>query len=146
MMTRRHNQLGSVPARSEARSEAISKPTPEQQPEPARRSIDGVVVARLLALRSDGKAMVEVVDPAGLDQRLRQPIFATYLPALTARHIGRRVALLFEQGDPGRPVIVAVMHEAVEESDVAPAAPVTVALDGDELHLDARREIVLSCG
>lgn len=144
-----------TPHRPAARRSAGAPPSPAPGPpprpevDPDRHAIDGVVVARLLALRSDGKAMVEVLDPSGLDPRLRQPIFATSLAALAPRHIGRHVALLFERGDPGKPIIMAAMHApppVPADPGLAPREPVAVALDGDVLHLDARRELVLSCG
>lgn len=162
-MTRRHNRLGSVS--EQAVASQASPPTAlhvdrapaserkraaRREPERTRRAIDGIVVARLLALGPDGKAMVQVVDPAGLDQRLQQPIVATAVAALTPGHLGRRVALLFERGDPGRPIVMAPMHEAAPQepatSDAVAPAPVTVALDADELQLEARRQVVLSCG
>ena len=149
--TRRHRAASAQRAAHLTELAATAR-TPDEGPCSAEspRSIDGVVIATLLALRSDGKALVQVLDPTGLDARLGQPIFATHVTTLTTRHIGRRVALLFEQGDPGKPIIMAAMHEvqpqAPGDPDVPRRAPVTVELDGDELHLDARRELILSCG
>ena len=142
----------------------------------SRTAIDGVVVGVLLALRADGKAMVSVVTPEGLDERLRHPIFATCAAAIQREDLGRRVALLFEQGDAGRPLIIALMHEVtgpvalepgatvgrdvaqldvaeanvaeadVTQPDVAQTEPLTVRVDGDEVHVEGKREVVLSCG
>lgn len=118
--------------------------------DPPRVRVDGVVLAQLLALRADGKALVRVLSPEGLDPRLHQPIFAPHCSPLNETDVGAEVAVLFEQGDPGRPLVIAAMHRTVptEPPPTAPGRPggVALQLDGERLVLCAEREVVLACG
>lgn len=54
------------------------------------------------------------------------------------------VLLLFEEGDPGRPIIVGLLHERVEAP--APAPAVEVEADGKRVEVEAADELVLRCG
>ncbi len=54
------------------------------------------------------------------------------------------VLLLFEEGDPGRPIIVGLLHERVEAPAAAPA--VEVDADGKRVEVEAADELVLRCG
>jgi hypothetical protein len=65
------------------------------------------------------------------------------MAALGPEHVGRPLALLFEGGDPARPVVMGLMH-----TPVAPAPQPAVEADGDgeRLVFEADKEIVLRCG
>jgi hypothetical protein len=53
--------------------------------------------------------------------------------------VGCEVVLLFERGDPARPLILGVLR-------VPRPAPAAAAVDGEKLVFTAEREIVLRCG
>lgn len=54
------------------------------------------------------------------------------------------VLLLFEEGDPGRPIIVGLLHDRMP---VAPERPPTeVEADGRRVVVEAQDELVLRCG
>ncbi len=95
--------------------------------------IHGVVMGRLLSL--DGGPMVAW---AGAPEGAR----ARAMAALEARHVGGDVALLFEEGDPARAIVMGAMQrfegglEVVEEGEG----------DGRRVVLRAEKELVLSCG
>jgi hypothetical protein len=56
--------------------------------------------------------------------------------------VGREVALLFEEADPAKPILVgSIMHPKAR-----PVQRVFVERDDDRLELTADREIILRCG
>jgi hypothetical protein len=95
--------------------------------------IDGVVIGRLVALDDAGALLVtfDGVPEAGVSARA--------MAALGAEDVGSDVALLFEGGDPARPVVMGRMHANAHTTR-------TVHADGERLTLTAEKEIVLSCG
>jgi hypothetical protein len=101
-----------------------------------RARIDGVVIGVLMGFAEDGAPLV--VYP-GNPAEAAAPARTTAV--LAPDDVGREVALLFEGGDPARPLVVGRL--------VRPEArPVEVVRDGVEevLQLTAEREIVLRCG
>lgn len=102
----------------------------------AAARIRGVVLGRLLALRAPCWAMVEIPGrPA--------PLRARRVASLTSADRGRDVAVLFEEGDPDRAVVIGRIERAPEVSP-GPDGPLTI--DAESLVLQAGREIVLRCG
>lgn len=64
---------------------------------------------------------------------------------------GREVLLLFEQGDPRLPIIVALMEDRLESLiDLMPSEadnrPLHAVVDGETVTIEAEREILLKCG
>jgi hypothetical protein len=74
------------------------------------------------------------------DNPLGRPVAARTTTSIDSAAIGGAVVLLFEDGDPARPIMVGVVRSA----DDAPAVPAEV--DGERVVLSAEREIVLRCG
>jgi hypothetical protein len=95
--------------------------------------IQGVVVGRLLGL--DGGAMVAW---AGAPDGARARVMA----ALEPKHVGGDVALMFEEGDPMRAIVMGPIERF--ERGLA----VTEEGEGEERRvvLRADRELVLACG
>jgi len=56
---------------------------------------------------------------------------------------GSEIALVFENGNPTKPVILGRLQSHAAET---PANPVNVSLDGEQVTLSAKNEIVLRCG
>lgn len=101
-----------------------------------RTRIDGVVIGVLMGFAADGAPLVVY---AGNPAEAAVPARTTAV--LAPGDVGREVALLFEGGDPARPLVVGRL--------VRPeATPALVVRDGAEevLLLTAEREIVLRCG
>jgi hypothetical protein len=65
---------------------------------------------------------------------------------------GRDVLLLFEVGDPHRPIIIGLMDDPLEHlisMEVAPSSakkPDDVFVDGKRVTIEAEEEVVLKCG
>lgn len=75
-------------------------------------------------------------------------IIARTTVAFKPADIGQQVALLFESGDPKKPVIIGRIQSLAPKNVEPPPVPATVetTLDGETLTLSADREIVLRCG
>jgi hypothetical protein len=123
--------------------------------------IDGVVVGRIAAVGANGQPLVEFFESAA-----SAPLPARTIAPVGESDVGREVALLFEGGDPMRPILMGMMYAApspfLQKPDGAtidappPAEPKpTVAevparanptVDGERLVFSAEHEIVLRCG
>jgi hypothetical protein len=98
------------------------------------------VVGELVALTDDGKAPLVCF----ADQPGTAALRARSTVDLYAAHIGAGVVLLFEAGDPQRPIVAGVLRG---QRDDAPArAPVVIETDGERLIIDAKEQLVLRCG
>jgi len=102
--------------------------------------LEGVVIGALLGFSEQGEPLV--VFPGN---RREAAIAARSTAALVAADVGGEVALLFEGGDPERPLVIGrLLHPATQPA--VPAPSVEVVRDGERLELQAEREIVLRCG
>lgn len=114
--------------------------------EPAR--VEGIVIARLTAIDAGGELTITL-------PWSREPAAARSMAALTAGDVGGEVAVLFEAGDPKRPVVMGRLHVAAPAATEAKAEATTATAkvpepeleaDGDRLVFSAEKEIVLRCG
>lgn len=125
--------LGERAAHAEVGSVGAPAP-PEEGPEtPAR--IDGVLVGELLAF--EGPGALRVSFPGAPDGG----VAARAIASVGAEDAGCAVALMFEGGDPARPIVMGRMA-----GPAALPAGVRMKADGDRLELTAEREITLRCG
>jgi hypothetical protein len=123
-----------MPAAQPTTGLAVSELLADGPADPPR--IDGVVVATVAGFDAGGAPRVTF---AG--NPLRRPVSARSTVALTAADAGKDVAVSFEQGDPGRPIVLGKLWQPD-----APAPVVTPEVDGERLVLTAKQEIVLQCG
>ena len=98
-------------------------------------------VGELVALADDGATPL-VLFP-GLDGPRTLPARSTV--DLHGAHIGRSVLLLFEHGDPTRPIVVGVLQDPAARPE-REGAPFAVEADGRRLVLGASGQVVLRCG
>jgi hypothetical protein len=121
-------------------AQLLSVPVESAAPAPVRQPIAGAVVGTLVGF-ADAGATPLVTYPA-------QPGTAALLARATldlhGAHIGRPTVLVFEDGDPCRPIIVG----CVKDERAAPLEPgqVEVDVDGQRLLVSAKDRIVLRCG
>ncbi|MCG6657501.1 hypothetical protein HOP52_06940 [Halomonas campisalis] len=116
----------------------------QQHPPVRQERIDGVVIGVLVDFDEGGHPRVALPEgllsggEAGAAWRART------VAALGREDIGCELALMFESGDPARPLILGRMHRPLGSPGVAPA--MIAERDGERLELRADREIVLRCG
>jgi hypothetical protein len=128
-------------------AETLATDTPPSTHEAARPSpLAAVTVGRILAIAPHAGPLVDF--PANRSCEL---LLARSLVAIGDAQIGDEVALVFEDGEWTRPIILGVFHEssARPPDSFQPASaptPVEVQRDQDRLLLTADREITLRCG
>ncbi|MBS0341175.1 MAG: hypothetical protein JSS56_11655 [Proteobacteria bacterium] len=113
---------------------------------PARQTpapLPSVVIGELLALTDGG--YTALVCYAGQSGSAALPARSTV--DLHGAHIGKRVTLVFEDGDAGKPLVTGVLREPGAGWPLAQVpAQVDVDADGERMVLSARQELVLRCG
>ncbi|AKK00544.1 DUF6484 domain-containing protein [Pseudomonas sp. WP18] len=108
------------------------------QPLPACKDtrLDGVVIGVLLDVPSADAPVVGFPgcpNDTGLAARSTTP--------LCREDIGVQLALMFEAGDPARPLVIGRIQRSPPTS-----VPPVAQLDGERMEFIAEREIVLRCG
>src|SRR6185295_12648487 len=96
----------------------------------------------LVAFTDDGT--VPLVTYEGQPQSAAIPARATL--DLHGAHIGRDVVLMFEDGDPFRPLVMGCLHEARGLTLPEQPGTVDVDVDGRRLVVSAKEQLVLRCG
>ena len=103
-------------------------------PPPLAPRIDGVVVGRIASVDASGAPRVTF---AGAPE---QGFAARTTTPVAQEDVGREVALMFEDGDPRRPIVMGKMVSPVATGQTEATA------DGRRVEINASEEIVLRCG
>lgn len=102
--------------------------------------LDGVVIGVLMSFTEAGMPLVAF--PGNPSET---GIAAHSTTIFNSDDIGCQVALLFEAGDPQRPIVIGRIQHP--QNIVQPKQKNTIAdLDGERLEFNAEKEIVLRCG
>jgi hypothetical protein len=142
---------GAEELESEGILDLLSSPRAKTSPSDGQTNlsapVDGIVIGNLVRLGKLGEAYVTL--PGSEDT----PLPARSLTPLQADQIGRAVALMFEAGDPSRPILMGVVHDPVEdliarrdEPSESALPPISAQLDDESIVIEAQRQIVLRCG
>jgi hypothetical protein len=114
---------------------------PNEAPGTEERIV-GVVTGVLIGFKENG-AVPLVIFPRQRAEALAMA--ARTVVDLHAAHIGKPVVLMFEQGDPARPIIMGCIRG--ESTALAEAVGrVEVDTDGERLIVHAKEQLVLRCG
>lgn len=102
--------------------------------------LDGVVVGVIMGFTECGRPLV-----AFPGNQSNTGLAANSTTVFEHDDIGCQVGLLFEGGDPHRPIVIGRIQHP--ENIVQPRQENAIAeLDGDRLEFNAKKEIVLRCG
>lgn len=108
----------------------------------AAKTIAGVVTGTLIGFKDEGRTPL-VTYP---EQPGTAAIAAGAVVDLHGPHIGRKVVLMFENGDPTKPMIMGLLRNPESWPLVEKPAQVQVDADGERLLVDAKKQLVLKCG
>jgi Domain of unknown function (DUF6484) len=109
--------------------------------EPVPMSLPSALVGTILAVHGKREAQVEFRNPGSTMARARST--ADLAPGF----VGASVALLFENAEPDRPIIIGILSaDAYAADSNAPAATTEIRVDGERLMFNAEKEISLRCG
>jgi hypothetical protein len=104
--------------------------------------LHGVVTGTLIGFKDEGRTpLVLFPGQPGL-----AALGAASIVDLHSTHIGRQVALMFENGDPRRPMIMGLLRTAQDWPLAEQPANVEIDTDGERLVVTAREQLVLRCG
>ena len=106
-----------------------------------RVRLDGVVIGVLMGFDDGGAPLV--VFPGNL---VEQAVPARTTAKLERDHVGAKVALMFEHGDPARPLVMGRILHAEVALGPAGNRRFQATVDDQRVELKAEREIVLRCG
>jgi hypothetical protein len=105
------------------------------------RPLHGAVIGVLIGFKGDGFTPL-VIFPG---QPGHAAVTARSTCDLQGAHIGREVALIFEEADAAKPLVVGLFPR--RDSPLAAAlSQVSVDADGERLIVSARERLVLRCG
>lgn len=105
---------------------------------PPRPSIPGVIIGKLAGFEEAGTPLVTF--PASAEGN---SVPAKSTIGLAASQIGHEVALVFEDGDLTKPIILGCL---LPQALVHREGTAQASADGTQLTLSAEREVVLRCG
>ena len=107
----------------------------------SRFTTSDVVIGMLIGLDEQSRALVVFPEsPSELGMPARSTV------PLSADDVGREVALLFENGNPERPLIIGRIHHRHDLGKSSVADSVAGSVDGERIEFKADKEIVLKCG
>lgn len=108
----------------------------------ALRQIHGVIIGELVGMADEGR--IPLVCYPG--QPGTSALAAQTTVDLHGAHIGHRVVLLFDAGNPLKPIVMGALRENTGWPLAEQPAQVEVDADGERLIVSAKDQVVIKCG
>lgn len=108
----------------------------------ASSKIEGVVIGELIGITDEGCTPL-VLYPG---QPGSAAIRAQTTVDLHSAHIGRRVALMFDNGDPLQPIVMGWLRQDDSLPLAEQPGQVEMDADGERLIVSAKEQVVIRCG
>ena len=111
-------------------------------PAPPPEPLPSALVGELVALSGNDRTPLVLVpgQDGGAALRARSTI------DLHGGHVGQQVLLVFERGDPARPIVTGLLRNGLAWPLADPPGHVEVDAGGERLLVSATKELVLRCG
>ena len=109
---------------------------------PPSAAFTNVVIGELIAMTDEGRTPL-VLFP---NQPGTAALKARTVIDLHGPHIGNKVVLMFESGDPGKPIVMGLLREREGRPLNEHPGQVEIDADGERMIVSAKSEIVLRCG
>lgn len=103
------------------------------------KRIDGVVIGLLIGFNEKGQPLVAY--PGNTEETA---VIARTTANIGDEGLGKEVALLFENGDSSRPLIIGLIHHPGRQFNAE--SSIAAHLDGEKIILSAEKDITLKCG
>jgi uncharacterized protein DUF6484 len=127
-------------------SEAIAgtlEELPTGREEATRRlRIDTPRIGRLVGISDNGTVPLVTYD----GQATSAAIPARTTIDVHGAHVGQEVVLMFEGGDPARPLVIGCLHDPHPQPIPTRSGVVEMDVDGERLIVSAKDQLVLRCG
>jgi hypothetical protein len=137
-----------MPGLEEGNGEDLLRPLMEATPakarvaEPKQDIQAGVIIGELIGMMDEGRVPL-VLYPG---QPGTAALKARTVVDLHGPHIGRSIVLMFEGGNPSRPIIMGVLSEGEGWTLDQKPGQVEVDADGERMIVSAKEQLVLRCG
>ena len=106
-----------------------------------QKHLDGVVIGVLVGISDNGQPLI--IYPSNPEDVALKSKTTT---ALSTEDIGREVALLFEEGDPKRPLIIGRIQNPNEVKKPTQDNLLGVDVDDEHILISGKNSIRLKCG
>ncbi|RLU00314.1 DUF6484 domain-containing protein [Ketobacter sp.] len=110
----------------------------------------GIHTATLIGFKDGSTPLISLSQPPTASVPHPTPtctaLAARSIVELHGDHIGSEVVIQYENGEPGKPMIMGVVRTPAAWPATERPAQVTVEADDERLTVDAKQQIVLRCG
>ena len=128
-------------AGADALEQLLARDGEQREPAGTTRGFEGTRVGRLIGFRGTYEPLVTYPGQPG-----SAALGARAAVDLCPEHIGQEVVLVFEDGDPRRPLVAGRVRIPAPWPQPDRPLQVEVDADGQRLTLTAREQLVLRCG